>query len=387
MNELEDIIRELVELKYEGEYWDYKQEWHKDNEELIKDILAFSNTYHSKDCYIIIGVADNGDIFGFTEESNRKRQADLIDMINSCNFSGDKKPKISVKTIILNEKEIDVLIVYDTEDTPISIKKRNGKQHKLNPGAIYTRIGDSNTSIKETADDTIVEKLWKKRFKLETDILERYKKVLRDKWNWRQNRNGWYYKFDPNFVIIEEICEDKLRLPFYAYNMENETTSYYNLKIIYNGTEIGEFQEVVLDSGRYSIISPDIELLKLVPYSREYYEYRYFVRDSLDFLLYDFLYREEHHKEDEYAKMKLNELLIIFNSNDEKEKFREYAQVCLPKLIDETKEDISNISQGDKEYIWGKEKCIVAKYFKKLHGDFRKRRNNIIVNKLKKERK
>ena len=287
-NKLEDIIGELIDLKYEGEYWDYKREWHKDKEELIKDIIAFTNTYHSKDCYLIIGVADNGDIIG-VQDKNKKRQADLIDMINSCNFSGAKKPEISVQTILVKEKEIDILTIYDIEEIPISIKKRNGKQYKLNPGAIYTRVGDMNTPINETADDYIVEKLWKKRFRLETDIIEQYKKVLRDKWHWRQNKSGWYYNFDPNFNIIEVEEENELALPFYAYNMVNENTSYYNLELVYKGVEIDEYQEVVLDSGRYLITSPEKELLQLIPRSGEYYEYRYFVRDSLNFLLYDFI--------------------------------------------------------------------------------------------------
>ena len=370
-NKLEDIIGELIDLKYEGEYWDYKREWHKDKEELIKDIIAFTNTYHSKDCYLIIGVADNGDIIG-VQDKNKKRQADLIDMINSCNFSGAKKPEISVQTILVKEKEIDILTIYDIEEIPISIKKRNGKQYKLNPGAIYTRVGDMNTPINETADDYIVEKLWKKRFRLETDIIEQYKKVLRDKWHWRQNKSGWYYNFDPNFNIIEVEEENELALPFYAYNMVNENTSYYNLELVYKGVEIDEYQEVVLDSGRYLITSPEKELLQLIPRSGEYYEYRYFVRDSLNFLLYDFLYREEDHKEDSYAKMHLDEILIIFNDNDESVKFREYAQSNLSKLVEDTTNEISNIYKGDTEYIWGNEKCIIGKYFKKMHGEFRK---------------
>ncbi|MRB55765.1 ATP-binding protein, partial [Bacillus thuringiensis] len=57
-------IKNLILSKSEGEFWDFKQEWHRDNERLLHDILCFANTVHEKDCYIIIGVSDNGDIVG-----------------------------------------------------------------------------------------------------------------------------------------------------------------------------------------------------------------------------------------------------------------------------------------------------------------------------------
>jgi predicted HTH transcriptional regulator len=69
-----EIIK-LINKKAEGDYWDYKQEWHSDNERLLLDILCFANTVHKKDCYLIIGVADNGDIIGLNKNSpNRKNQ-------------------------------------------------------------------------------------------------------------------------------------------------------------------------------------------------------------------------------------------------------------------------------------------------------------------------
>ena len=33
-------IKNLIDRKSEGEYWDFKQEWHKDNERLLHDILC-----------------------------------------------------------------------------------------------------------------------------------------------------------------------------------------------------------------------------------------------------------------------------------------------------------------------------------------------------------
>ena len=60
----------------EGEYWDFKQEWHERIEDLIKDIICFSNTVHNEDCYLIFGISDNLEIVGMRK--NRRKQADII---------------------------------------------------------------------------------------------------------------------------------------------------------------------------------------------------------------------------------------------------------------------------------------------------------------------
>lgn len=41
-------ILTLINKKVEGDYWDYKQEWHSENERLLLDILCFANTVHSE---------------------------------------------------------------------------------------------------------------------------------------------------------------------------------------------------------------------------------------------------------------------------------------------------------------------------------------------------
>ena len=50
------IIKELISLKQEGEYWDFKREWHKKNSDLLHDIICFANNLVNRDCFIIIGV-------------------------------------------------------------------------------------------------------------------------------------------------------------------------------------------------------------------------------------------------------------------------------------------------------------------------------------------
>ena len=48
----------------EGDCWDFKQEWHKNMHELIKDIVCFANTAHDETCYIIFGVTNDLKVVG-----------------------------------------------------------------------------------------------------------------------------------------------------------------------------------------------------------------------------------------------------------------------------------------------------------------------------------
>ena len=53
-------------------------------------------------------------------------------------FIGDVRPEISVETVVVNEIEVDVLTVYDTQKTPIYLKRNYGE---MLAGCIYMRQG------------------------------------------------------------------------------------------------------------------------------------------------------------------------------------------------------------------------------------------------------
>ena len=114
---LEERIKSLIKKKTEGEYWDFKQAWHKDNERLLHDILCFANTVHDNDCYLIIGVSDTGEIVGVNEE-NRRNQANILDLLSNTDFAGDNIPKVKLDTIKVEGKEIDVLTIFNSYNVP-----------------------------------------------------------------------------------------------------------------------------------------------------------------------------------------------------------------------------------------------------------------------------
>ena len=191
----------------EGEFWDFKQEWHDKIEDLMKDIICFSNTVHDKDCYIIFGVADDLTVTGM--EKPRKKQADILDAMSNLVFAGGNSPKI------YNEIELDVLVVYNQVKTPIFLERNYGKMIQ---GCIYSRVGDRNTPNGGNAKIEIIEKLWKKRFGLTKPPLEYIFCTLENKQDWILNEEEYYYnKYRPEYRVIHEDCESKGVEDFYSY--------------------------------------------------------------------------------------------------------------------------------------------------------------------------
>lgn len=134
---------------------------------MLHDILCFANTVHNEDCYIIIGVADNGEIIGLSEDSpNRKNQENILTLLHSTVFAGDLTPSISLETIKITGKEVDVLAIHNSFDVPYYLKATPKRSNELQFGYIYSRTGDRNTPITENSPMGQIELLWKKRLGL-----------------------------------------------------------------------------------------------------------------------------------------------------------------------------------------------------------------------------
>ncbi len=56
----------------EGEFWDFKQEWHANIEDLLKYIISCANTIHDENCFIVFVVSDDLSVTGITR-SRRKQ--------------------------------------------------------------------------------------------------------------------------------------------------------------------------------------------------------------------------------------------------------------------------------------------------------------------------
>ena len=55
--ELVEEIQNLISLKTEGDYWDFKEMWHDNKASLLHDIICMANNQVGRDSYIIIGIS------------------------------------------------------------------------------------------------------------------------------------------------------------------------------------------------------------------------------------------------------------------------------------------------------------------------------------------
>lgn len=323
------IVEILISKGYEGEYWDYKQEWHTNMEDLLKDIICFANTPHDKNCYLLFGVNDSGKIVGMKKA--RRKQADILEALDNLWFAGDKKPEIYVETIVIEGTEIDVLTVFNTENTPIYLKRKYGKMFA---GCIYMRKGDKNTPDCEMADIDDVEKLWKKRFGLLQSPLDYILSRLKYPLEWKQQGDTYYNIYRPEYKLKITDDDDHKMPEFYAYAMTNESTFYEIVQIIAGNTILDEYQLVVLDSGRYRTPTPEWGYVGYDKYGlNNRITYKYFIVGSERYKLYRFFLDEEN-EEAIYANKELMEVVLLFETEEEREQFEAYIEDNQEKVVE-----------------------------------------------------
>ncbi|MCR8928845.1 ATP-binding protein [Priestia megaterium] len=349
--DLKYTIEKLIKRKSEGDYWDYKEKWHTHNERLLHDILCFANTEHDKDCYIIFGVSDTGEVVGI-DKNEQKKQADIIDLLRSFPFGGESVPKVRIETLEINDKTIDILIIFNSNDVPFYLKPRGKKYDCIREGFIYTRNGDSNTPINQNSNFRAIENLWKKRFSINKSIKERALALisLKSEWINESDEYEYYHKFQPAFTISRVTDYENNSPEFYSYVMTNEDTTYGEIKICYNGVAVDSYQTVILDSGRYVTTTPIWEWIKFGEYNKEVYRYKYFIKDQMGYKLHEFLF-DETHEEAEIARKEFLKVILVFNSMREKEEFTTY-------IMENRNEFLNYIHDRQNEYSWNEQQIV-----------------------------
>ncbi|MCC3359667.1 hypothetical protein [Bacillus sp. REN16] len=106
--------------------------------------------------------------------------------------------------------------------------------------------------------------------------------------------------------------------------MTNQSTSYGMLEIKCFGTKLYSQQFVILDSGRYITIVPKWGFIGDSHSLDGTYSYKYFVKESLDYILHEFLLSDDH--EAIWARDRLYKGIVIYESEIEKETFEVFLQ-------------------------------------------------------------
>jgi hypothetical protein len=122
--ELFKKVWSLIETNKEGLYWDFKESLH-DTADIIKDVLAFSNSDYEGESYIIVGVKEPGTkqkIIKLTQEDKRRLNTNdnnlylpekyevcglkAVDIGSMKAFSKELTEKLS-KSMLISQPQLD----------------------------------------------------------------------------------------------------------------------------------------------------------------------------------------------------------------------------------------------------------------------------------------
>ncbi len=329
--DLTSIIEELIQSHREDEWWDFKREHHHDKADLVHDITCMSNLRANRDAYIIFGIEDKTfTILGVESDTNRRNQQGIVDILRSVSYAGSVRPRIELRTIILEQHEVDVLIVKNTYDVPYylekqyqdsAIKSSDGKKigRIVRPYHIYTRVVDNNTEIDKNADINDVEYLWRKRFGIDRSPKERLMILLDeiDKWVFDWGNKKYAYHTDcPEYQLVQAEDMQQGWWPSAAF-YTHPVMYLAPLNIMFHNTIIHETELWSYDEFRKYL--PKAENTSVI--GKGNFWYSYYLLDSIEGKLLRIF---THGSLDISSREPNYNQLLIFANKKEKAAFDEY---------------------------------------------------------------
>jgi hypothetical protein len=149
----------------ESEALDFKREFHKNNAELLHDILCLSNSFYEGNRFLLFGVANDKTIYGIENDPNKKTNANIQDFLRQVHLN--KLPQVELTLHQVGGHELGLLKIFNAPSKPYFLRKdfQDGK-FLVRAGVIYTRLGDTNIPRHDTAPEDHIEIMWKERFGL-----------------------------------------------------------------------------------------------------------------------------------------------------------------------------------------------------------------------------
>lgn len=340
---LEITIGKLIESQREGDYWDFKTKHHDNNADLVKDVICLANTIrHQGDRYIIFGVNNRFKIVGVTPEG-RKTQTNILDTLSKAGFVGNLYPDVYLKQILIDEKELDILVIKDIAEKPFYLQREYAdKGKKLNAGTIYTRVRDMNTSSDQVASASDIEKMWRERFGLDATPFDRLKKYLLDFENWIEiEEKYWYYKPFPEFTITRGSEIKRIEAEeSWVRGAINPEAFFMVLHCKYHQTVLWKGEAIFYDEMRGFIPNPDINIIDGAERWNHFYS---FCMNDFKFLLLQFMMQKSvdfFRQSNPFNSRGSFIPIIIFKSEIEKDRFRVYVEEHLDEFLATKHEEI-----------------------------------------------
>lgn len=328
IQDLTEQVDNLISLKQEGDHWDFKREWYSNKADLLHDIICMANNLSSQDGLIIIGVDEERDYKtqDIVDDSNRKKTQDLVSFLRDKKFAGGIRPTVTVQSIQLSQKTIDVIIVRNDRNTPYYLTEQYQGVFANN---IYARIMDTNTPKNSSSDINIIETLWKKRFGIDATALERVILYLQRAADWidSADESRRYYKYAPEFVIEQiSAADDRDGYEFYLFGQYDSRPHWYDINVYYHQTLLDSLGGAALDGGRYFTATPKTAGLSLDENRMNWdISYKYFIKESIEYIVYKF-YITDDMDEELTSRRRFLECVLLFDSELEKINFDKYVK-------------------------------------------------------------
>ena len=342
---LSSIVENLIHSHREDSWWDFKREHCHDKADLVHDITCMANSRANRDAYIILVVENQTfKILGVENDKNRRNQQGIVDILRSVSYAGSVRPRIELRTITLEQHEIDVLIVKNTYEVPYYLEKQyqdnnlkspEGKKTGkiVRPYHIYTRVVDNNTAIDKNADINDVEYLWRKRFGIDLSPKERLMLLLDDidKWVFDWGNKKYAYHIDyPEYQIVQSEDMQHGWVPSAAF-YTHPIVHFAPLNIMYHNTIIYETELWSYDEFRKYLPKAENSSIS----GKGGFWYSYYLLDSIEGKM---LRLFTHGSLDISSREPNYHQLLVFQNAQEKEAFDNYL---IDHFDDYTDDDIS----------------------------------------------
>ncbi len=260
---LAQIVRDLIGRRSEGIYWDFKLKHHTNKGDLIHDVLCLANAEHDGPRFLVFGVEDGGaSIRSIEGDGGRLTQADIAGLFrdNAGKFFQSRFPTLHLRTIEIDGKLVDVLIIEDEPKKPYYLVERI---KKVPAHHIYTRVCDTNTPVTDAAQPHEIERMWRERFGLDAPALARAKRYLAEPTVWTESEENGYvcchHDVFPEFTLRAATAEDWLgssqEWTRGEIRTDNNHAGWYELRC--HQTLLRRIHYVSFDDGKKNMVAPD----------------------------------------------------------------------------------------------------------------------------------
>lgn len=287
------ILGDLLAIG-ECEWIDFKEMHHVNKADLVHDVMCLANADHDGDRYLIFGVRDSDNVtVGVEADVGRRRPPDVINLFQSLRIN--QVPYLKLVSLTYEGHEVDLLIIKNMPEKPYFLLQEyvDGRE-RVRAGAIYLRVGDTNTPKDRTADDVRVERMYRQRFGIDSPPLERVRTYLKDIKSWKrdyaeENRQFFRYEPFPEFTLIaasEADDRDFEESWIHVFPDDRASRDLYYLK--YHATILDKVYLVWCDGARYVTVMPE-SWINNPHMDNDLRQSFYFVADSMDALINDML--------------------------------------------------------------------------------------------------